>query len=249
MKSALWPVLLGLTVSCARAASAPGEVEIDAATYTTPTKVLAASDYPNFSDDYVLRGMKLAIARQLKRWESKSLTGTIKLGTKTYPLSRMKQTLQTFSSLIDQFEGCVVREPQNRCFDDLNAQIRARFNVYVPALTKDDPRYGEANWALFTGYHTMPIEGSALKNPDYPHAIYGNPGNPKYYFSRVDIDFKNALAGRGLELLYTKSLFDIYLLHVQGSGKAILMNPDGSKSGFYLNYDGTNKLKWEWISK
>jgi hypothetical protein len=126
--------------------------------------------------------MKLAIARQLKRWESKSLTGTIKLGTKTYPLSRMKQTLQTFSSLIDQFEGCVVREPQNRCFDDLNAQIRARFNVYVPALTKDDPRYGEANWALFTGYHTMPIEGSALKKPGLPACHLWESGKSQVLF-------------------------------------------------------------------
>lgn len=225
------------------------QVEIDATNYQTPTKAVPAALYPKFTDDYALRGMKLAIERQLKRYAQKGLTGTIKFGTKTYPLTKMKATLVLFNELIDQFTRCTANNVESRCFAILNDEIKRKFDVYMPALVQGDPRFGEDNWALFTGYHTMPIEGSPVPSGDYPHPIYGNPKDPKLFYSRVEIDFLGALKNRGLELLYTKSLFDIYLLHVQGSGKATLLNPDGSRSGFYLNYDGTNKQKWEWISK
>jgi membrane-bound lytic murein transglycosylase A len=193
--------------------------------------------------------MKLAIDRQLKRFAQKNMNGTIKLGTKVYPLTKMKDTLVHFKKMIADFETCKSKDLESNCFRDLNQEIKQKFAVYIPDLKPEDPRYGEAETALFTGYHTMPIEGKRAKDAAFAHAVYGNPGDPKLFFSRTEIDFQNKLAGRGLELLYTKSLFDIYLLHVQGSGKATILNPDGTKSGYYLNYDGTNKQKWEWISK
>ena len=216
---------------------------------TTPTKSIGLNEYPTFNDDYALSGMKLAIARQLKRFGEKNMSGDIKLGNKTYPLSRMKTTLQVFDALVNVFSLCITRDSQANCFKDLNSEIRKKFDVYIPNLVAGDPRFGEEEWAFFTGYHTMPIEGKLTPDPEYSHAIYANPVDPKLFYSRVEIDFINKLAGKGLELLYTKSLFDIYLLHVQGSGIATILNSDGSKSGFYLNYDGTNKQKWEWISK
>jgi len=245
--------LIAFCVSCSKAKSDPAAGEtppVDPkATVTTPTKSIPLSEYPTFNDDYSLKGMKLAISRQIKRFDSKNMTGTIKLGTKTYPLKQMRKTLIVFEGLINDFEACKARDLEANCFRDLNSEIRKKFDVYIPALVAGDPRFGEKEWALFTGYHTMPIEGKATKDTDYPHAIYGNPGDSSLFFTRTEIDFQNKLAGRGLELLYTKHLFDIYLLHVQGSGVATLLNADGTKSGFYLNYDGTNKKKWEWISK
>lgn len=240
-------------ISCSKAESHPAEPvppPIDPkATVTTPTKLLPLNEYPTFHDDYSLKGMKLAISRQITRFDQKNMTGTIKLGSKTYPLKQMKKTLQLFDSMIDDFDSCRRRDLEANCFRDLNATIKTKFDVFIPDLQPGDPRYGEKEWALFTGYHTMPIEGKKLKDAEFAHAVYGNPGDPALFFTRNEIDFGNKLAGRGLELLYTRNLFDIYLLHVQGSGVATLLNPDGTKTGYYLNYDGTNKKKWEWISK
>lgn len=253
-----------ITVSCAKEGPAPmvheasnpeanrtwfgieGEPQ---RTFTTPTKVLPPKDYPIFTDDKEFAGLKLAITRQLTRYAQKNMNGSIKMGNKTYPLTKMKTSLQILDQMIDDFESCKRSSTLTRCYNIFNSTLKSRFDVYVPNLVSGDPRFGEEDWAFFTGYHTMPIEGTKSPTAEYQHPIYGNPGDPKLFFSRLEIDFLGKLAGRGLELIYTKSLFDIYLLHVQGSGRATLVNPDGSKSGFYLNYDGTNKQKWVWISK
>lgn len=239
--------LIIFNVSCAKASQDP---EVKAlTTAVTPTKALALTEYPTFHDDYSLKGMKLAIDRQLKRFGEISLNGTIQLGSTSYPLTRMKTTLQKFRSMIDDFEKCLGVDLESNCFRDFNSEIKAKFDVYIPNLVAGDPHYGEADYAFFTGYHTMPIEGKFKADAEYPHAIYGNPYNTALNFTRVEIDFLGKLAGKGLELLYTKSLFDIYLLHVQGSGKATILNADGSKSGYYLLYDGDNGKSMRWISK
>ncbi len=254
-RAALIVSLVLFITSCAEeshqvpSASPEGENNPQKATYTTPTRLLAAKDYPVFSDDKDFAGLKLAITRQLIRLAQKNLNGTIKMGTKSYPLTKVKTSLEILDRMIDGFNSCKTNSTVARCYQDFNSALKARFDVYVPNLVKGDPRYGEEDSALFTGYHTMPIEGTLQPSGDYKFPIYGNPGDPKLFFSRLEIDFLGKLVGKGLELIYTKSLFDIYLLHVQGSGRATLVNPDGSKTGFYLNYDGTNKQKWVWISK
>lgn len=254
----LWRLILVgsvFLVACARESESPiihldpTDDGVQATAYTTPTKLLPLKDYPVFNDDKDFAGLKLAITRQLVRFGQKGLKGTIKMGKKTYPLSKMKVSLQTLNTMIDDFQICKRNSTPARCYQDFNTELKRKFDVYVPALVEGDPRFGEPEWALFTGYHTMPIEGTKTATGAYKHAIYANPGSSNLLFSRLEIDFLGKLAGRGLELLYAKSLFDIYLLHVQGSGRATLLNPDGSKTGFYLNYDGTNKQKWVWISK
>ncbi len=255
MRITVWALLLALSVvSCARDGHNPPapptpQENVQKATFTTPTKLLAVKDYPVFADDKDFDGLKLAITRQLVRYAEKNLTGTIKMGTKVYPLTQMKKSLQTLDQMVDVFYQCKKNNTLTRCYADFNASLKTKFDVYIPHLVEGDPRFGEPEWAFFTGYHTMPIEGTLQPTGDYKHAVYGNPNDAKFNFSRQEIDFGGKLAGKGLELVYTKNLFDIYLLHVQGSGRATIINPDGSKSGFYLNYDGTNKQTWRWISK
>lgn len=223
-------------------------IEIDAKAYKTPTKILSADKIPTFADDYDFDGMKLAISRQLVRLEKKNLTGTIQLGTKIYPLSKVKTSLHTFNSLIDRFLQCKASGPVNRCYNDFNTSMRARFNVYIPALVEGDPRYGEEQWAFFTGYQTFPVDGLDHWAPDHPYAVYRNPNSADLNKSRIEIDLYGALAGKNLEITWTKSLFDIYMLHIEGSGHVVQRNSDGTTSRYYLNYDGTNGQRFGWIS-
>lgn len=227
----------------------PYDYEVDASTYRTPTRMLKEAEYPVFSDDYDMRGMKLAIARQLKRLESKSLTGKIVMGGVTYPLTKVKTSLETFNQMIGEFDECVNRQVKDRCYEEFNAGIRAKFNVFAPLLAKGDPRYGKENYALFTGYNTHHMEGKLKPEGEFVHAVYANPRNSKYNSkTRVQIDFDNAFAGLGLELVYVKSLFDVYMMHVQGSGRITINNPDGTSNDFFLSYDGSNRQRWGFIS-
>ncbi len=64
------------------------------------------------------------------------------------------------------------------------------------------------------------------------------------YFSREDIDGKNVLTGRSLELCYVDPV-DAFFLHIQGSGTVTLS--DGSQ--LYLNYAEKNGLRYEAVGK
>lgn len=226
----------------------PYEYEVDARVYKTPTRQVKEAEYPVFADDYDLRGMQLAILRQLKRFNSKSLVGHIEMGGKSYPLVKVQDSLKVFNGLIEEFNRCVGNNLKERCYQDLNDAIKKQFNVFVPNLVKKDPRFGKENFALFTGYNTYHVEGKLKPEGEFKHAIYSNPHNPKLNKSRVQIDYQNALAGRGLEQAYVKSLFDIYMMHVQGSGKITVNADDGSAKDYYLHWDGTNRQRWEFIS-
>lgn len=240
---------LFLTLSWMLAAQEVWDVEVDSKNYVTPTKRLATTQMPVFSDDYDMRGMLLAVDRQITRLRQKKLTGTIKMGADLHPLKKVLTSLEVFRGIILEFDRCVARESRRRCFGDLNKTVSQKFHVYVPDLKPEDPRYGEENNAFFTGYHTMQINAKTKPDAEYKHAIYANPGDSRLYYTREEIDFLGALKGRGLEIAYVKSLFDIYLLHVQGSGKITLVDKNNRPShSFYLNYDGTNKKKWEFIS-
>ena len=65
------------------------------------------------------------------------------------------------------------------------------------------------------------------------------------YFSREDIDQKNKLAGKDLEILWCSDIVDIYVLQVQGSGKVDL--GDGNIVG--VLFDGQNGRPYKSIGK
>lgn len=232
-----------------RQAGGPYEYEVDARTYKTPTKKLKAASFPAFADDLDFRGLKLALRRQIKRFESKNLTGKIVMGGVTYPLTKVRDSVVVFDQVLDQFFSCSAARPKDVCYREFNQAIRARFNVFTPALTKKDPRFGRENFALFTGYNTYAVEGRLTRDAEFKHPIYINPrANGLNGKTRVDIHFDSAFDGKGLELFYVKSLFDIYMMHVQGSGKVLYSRPDGTRAAQFLEFDGTNKQRWEFIS-
>ena len=94
---------------------------------------------------------------------------------------------------------------------------------------------------LLTSYYEPEIAVSERPDDVYRHPIYRRPPdltNP--YLSRAEID-AGALAGRGLELAWTDDPFELFSLHVQGSGKARF--PDGHLAG--IRFAGTNGLPFK----
>jgi membrane-bound lytic murein transglycosylase A len=228
------------------AASTP--IEEEARDFTTPTRLMNQGEWPLFDDDLDFRDMELAIQRQLKRFSEKGLKGRIKLGGKYYPQRLAVESLQVFLQLVKNYQACVAGWPRAMCVQDLNREMRARFNMFKPALVKGDPRFGEENFTFFTGYNTQVIDAVKSEQGPYKFGVYSNPQGSNRTKSRREIDFQGALKGKGLDLGFAKDIFDMYLLHIQGGGLMRVRQPDGSLDQFYISYDGTNGQKWTWIS-
>lgn len=80
---------------------------------------------------------------------------------------------------------------------------------------------------LMTGYFIPVIEARSRPQGEFRHPVYRIPqGNKK--FSRAQI-YAGALAGQGLELAYSNSQLDNFLMEVQGSG---FMKVDGQLRHF-----------------
>lgn len=218
--------------------------------FTTPTKLLAGKDYPMFTDDEQLSGLDVAIQLQIDHYKTKDLSGTITMGGTKYPLTKMRDSLQAFLTLISEFKICRKKSPADKCFQILNADIAAKFNVFAPDLKPGDPHYGTSENAFFTSYATQPLTGKGTPDTKYSHAIYAYPHSPQdQTATRDQIDFHGALNGKGLELLYAENLFDLYLLHVEGGGYVTQIDATGAKKNYYLTYDGENGKSWDFISK
>ena len=128
---------------------------------------------------------------------------------------------------------------------ELAARLKEGFDLY---------RVGEstAGWAHLSAYYQPTLPASLEPTEEYRYPLFRKPTdmmevdlgdfNAKWkgetligrmdadrlvpYFDRRDIDVRDSLKGRGLELAWLKSQFDRLNLHIQGSG--ILRLPDGS---------------------
>lgn len=119
---------------------------------------------------------------------------------------------------------------------------------------------------LLTGYYEPLLHASDVPGPEYPYPIYGRPPDLKTvdlgqfrpelsgkrltyrvvddgdgleiapYHDRAAIDFAGALGGQGLEIAWVKDPFEVFSLHIQGSGR--LEYPDGTVR--HVLYDAQN---------
>lgn len=95
---------------------------------------------------------------------------------------------------------------------------------------------------LMTGYYSPVINARRTPQGKYQHPIYAMPANKR--FSRADI-YAGALQGQGLELAYSDSMLDNFLLGVQGSGYVDF--GDGRLN--YFAYAGQNGFKYASVGR
>lgn len=215
----------------------------------TPTARLNQS--LTFSDDMQFEKLDLAIERQLNSFAVGGLAGTIKFGTKVYPKTILKDSLVLLQVLARDARDCMKSNPESVCLNMFNAEINARFAFYVPVPGKTEQGYRSKKTTQFTSYYSPDLHGSRVPTERFKRAIYKKPENPAdQNYTRVAIDYKGALAGKGLDIFYVEeSFYDLYLLHVQGGGRINITNPDGSKEMKYLSYDGKNAQPFQMIYK
>lgn len=218
--------------------------------YVTPTEKISPSQWPALIDDLDLSEMEIAIERQLKRYEQKDLSGTIKFGNDVYSLKQAPKSLKRFMEIAKDYKSCMATNTKSSCQADFEATVKADFNLYMPKLSKEDPRFGEDKQTLFTAYYTPLIRARTSKDSRFKYGTYNKPSSKSLASSsRRDIDFKGVLENKGLDIFYSDDLFELYLLHVQGGGRVITENKNGKTSSFYISYDGANGQKFTFISK
>ena len=95
---------------------------------------------------------------------------------------------------------------------------------------------------LMTGYYSPVLHARRSTQGKYQHPIYAMPVNKR--FTRQQI-YNGALAGKGLELAYSDSMLDNFLLGVQGSGYVDFGNGNLN----YFAYAGQNGFKYQAVGR
>lgn len=198
-------------------------------------------------DDLAFRDLGKAVRGSLDYYRKVPPDTVFLFGSERATALDMILTLQNFllivenSSLSDQEKA---------------ERIRKGFDLYQSIGSNSSGK------VLFTGYYEPTLScrmapGSAFRYPLYRKpddiievdlALFGS-GFPKSkllgrldgkrivpYYSREEIDQKNALARKDLEILWCSDPVDIYFLQVQGSGKVDL----GDGTILSVLYDGAN---------
>jgi len=138
--------------------------------------------------------------------------------------------------------------------DTSEDRVRAFFERNFRPFAASGPDGPEG---LFTGYFEIELLGSRAQTASFPVPLYRLPADhvqadlgafdPELkgkrivgrveagrlipYFSRKDIE-TGALDGRGLEMLWINDPVDVFMLHVQGSGRVVLQDGEVVRVGF-----------------
>jgi len=218
-----------------------------AAVEITPTVLVNQS--LSFADDLNFANLEIAINRQLTSYDVRGLSGDIKFGNKVYPKRVLKDSLIQLQKMATETKTCLLTSSSEECYKVLNQELNAKFTIYRPVPSKNESGYKSELTTKYTSYYSPDLTGSRVPTERFKRAIYRRPKEPELQnFTRVDIDYKGALSGKGYEIFWVEdSFFDLYLLHVQGGGRMNIINPDGTKDLKYLSYDGKNSRPFKMI--
>ena len=176
---------------------------------------------------------------QLQRFTTELIKGLkYQLKVLKYRKKEQLQTLGKIDPSIEKLEKTVLH-----LLDQQNAESPNFAKTLDAVQLEGDDGKGSV---YFTGYFTPVLKVSHVKSEEYKYPIYSRPKNWAGKMpSRRQIDGKGVLEGRGLELVYTKNLLDIYFMQIQGSG--IVEYPDGTNQ--ILAFAGTNGRKYRSVGK
>ena len=196
----------------------------------------------NFTDDMNMENMLKAIDRQLEYFSRTNIKTKFRFGNRELKRAHLATSIIRFRELTVETIACLKISSRDACYDNLSQKINTEFEIYKPLALDWEDGYRKKK-TLFTAYYSPDFEGSKTKTALYKNPIYMKPSNTRLQKLTSDqINYTNALKNKGLELFYVKeSLYDIWLLHVEGGGRVKVKQSDGSYKKYYLSYNGTNK--------
>lgn len=214
-------------------------------TKTYSVKKIKNSEIPNLIPDGDLKIFRKSIENQLQNCAKKNQNEKLDFDGTIY--TRKKVCIDTLSRILELIDSGL---NFNELFEKTKNEM-VWYKSTGDALTHD---------VKFTGYYFPSMEATLTKTTENLYAFYGKPedlvqvsiggkntwrkknadGTLSLYPTREEIDSKGALLGKGLELGFTKDLFDLFIFQVQGAGVLNIKNTDGSMTKKILNYAAAN---------
>jgi membrane-bound lytic murein transglycosylase A len=206
-------------------------------------------------DDLEFKDIASAVRQSLEYYQKLPPETQFSLGPDRVAVPDMVVTLQNFLLIIEN----------NSLTDDQKAkQIKKDFVLYR-SVGSNNGR------VLFTGYYEPVLPCRLKADAAYKYPLYKRPediieidltlfgnGFPKNrifgrldnkkvipYYTREEINHRQAIANKGMEILWCREPVDIYFLQIQGSGKADL----GDGNILSVLYDGQNGRPYRSIGK
>ena len=209
------------------------------------------SDLPVLQDDFDRSSLLQAAYRQRVSLQKLSPKTQISIGQGSYNPNQLIASINEFVQIIEKAETG----------HDTAKALKEKFSAYQAAGGKSADAYGKM---LVTGYFEPTFEGSLHRQPPFLFPLYVQPSDLKSekfadsgkvitgriskgklipYWTRAEIETRNILSGS--ELVFLKDPFEVFLLHVQGSGKIRLR--DGTLKS--LGYVASNGHPYRSIGK
>ena len=137
----------------------------------------------------------------------------------------------TYGDMADALERLLVLLPE---LDENPAKLAQTFT-----WLRIGPDFG------FTGYYEPTIQASFVRTAKFKHPLYAVPRAADRTKSRHQIDCKQGLSGKGLELAWIEDPIDSFILQIQGSGRLVF--EDGTERA--ILYAGQNGHKYKAIGR
>ena len=196
------------------------------------TPVSVAKNVPLFIDDGDPASLLSALKHQQDFVHSQSRGEILQIDGKAYSDIMLQESLAAFAEIL----------AMNLSPLEQDRIIKNNFTIFKAGGRPAASRPGEM---LVTGYYEPVLEGSLKKSFPFIYPLYSVPRDLKVrttangkkivgrvapeadnafkpYWTREQIDSLQILQGN--ELAYLKDPFDVFLLHVQGSGRIRLQN-------------------------
>ncbi|MBI5744974.1 MAG: MltA domain-containing protein [Elusimicrobia bacterium] len=208
-----------------------------------------AAALPLPEDDLDRAGLLEVLDNSLDYWNGRPDSAKIQLAGVSYDAPRLRRTITALRELL------AAGLPK----EELLAAIKSRFRVYRASADGSDK-------TVITGYYEAEIPVTRTPDAEHKYAIYLKPSDLVKTTPAMGVDFDygrydengmlvrhyarqeihaGALAGKGLELVWSAHPAQIMLLQIQGSG--VLRFPDGDfiRAGF----DGANGHPYRSVQK
>lgn len=109
---------------------------------------------------------------------------------------------------------------------------------FVSYMINNFKQRGITSEGKITGYYQPIINARMLPDEEFKYPIYSKPDSELANLSRYEIDIKGEL--KGYEMLWFSNFYDVYNLHIQGSG---FINTVGMEH-FRVAFAGKNNKKY-----
>ena len=237
-----WGMLLasGLLASCATAPPPTSP------TKATPTAAQAVATAPSNTPSPV------TVVRNKSRWVMASWNDLPGLSTDNLNEAWVAWLQSCSRPAVASSTLCQgVRRLEGQSNADQRAWLMQNFMPYrVESLQESS---APAN-GLLTAYYEPVIEASRTPKRGFGVPLYAPPSNLKSrspWFTREEIATlpaaQNALKGK--EIAFIADPVDAMILHIQGSGRLWLTEPDGSRKQVRLAFAGTNEQPYQSIGR